>query len=955
LPPPLQIGRYVLHGEIASGGMAKVHFGRLVGTAGFAKTVAIKRLHRSLASTDSFRKMILEEARLAARVRHPNVVPPLDVVEERGELLLVMEYVHGESLARLLRAARTQGERAPLPVGAAILANVLHGLHAAHEARDESGAPLDIVHRDISPQNIMVGVDGVARVIDFGIAKAVTSEEMTSAGTVKGKVPYLSPEQLEGSPATRRTDVYAAAVVFWEVLTGRRLFGGNDDGEILRQIMGMDVEPPSALNPLVAGVVDDVVLKALARDPNDRFASARDMALALEAAVHLATATVVGAWTERLAAETLAERAERIREVEGAASSRDGAPSPGSGRTPAAADVELPAPSPARPTSPPPLPPAARPPPSPMQPTPSAIPAPPSRGAPRITIPPPPAPGAPRMSLPPQSGPQSGPPSGQGAQPRSRPPSSTRATPAPPSGARASTLPVRPPAAAHAVIEPRTVIYEPPPMPEPEFVEGVRPLSRDAPAPPPAGALRKPEIAIRNVEWLPPREATAPVGSPFKRFMRYLAAFLVLALITAWMFAPALMRAWLVTGASARGITLTIDRVDVSRRAIRLSDVRAESTELPGASMRTGTVVIGLRWLVPEKVSFDDAEVSLDGPYSVVAGRIDRYRATHGAAVTGALGGITQVEITSGRVDWKNLLGAGTSALVENVTLDMTKKTIRALGDDYHLSAPLFTMRLADAPAGPWQLDVDRQGILVRSVVRFDPVGMYPAKVTRTAGDDGSVSIALEVTPTTLADLHLPAAVFGGVASSRTRLEAHGDINIVAVQQTTTRGAAEPASASDGGLAATDAGVLAAAPPTLSRSVSGHIVLAAGGLNVFPAGPLVDLSLDLPFVGDTAAPVGARGVLAVAPATPGGGASAAVASAVMVGSLDLSGPAVKVALTGTTGPIPCARDGAAAPGAKPSAAGEVSGLAAEIAGTLDDLPGAKVHFVPLSACIPRLK
>lgn len=494
-------------------------------------------------------------------------------------------------------------------------------------------------------------------------------------------------------------------------------------------------------------------------------------------------------------------------------------------------------------------------------------------------------------------------------------------------------------------------------MPEPEFIEGVRAISRDAPAPPPAGALRKPELAIRNVEWLTPREDKPAPGSAFKRFLRYLAAFLVLTLITAWMFAPALVRAWIVTGASSRGVVLTIDRVDVSRRVIRLSDVHAESADLPGATMRTGTILIGLRWLVPETVSFDDAEIDLDGATSAFSTRFDQYRAKHGVAVTQALGGIQKIEVTSGRIDWKNLIGANTSALVENVTLDVGKNSIRALGDDYHLSAPLFTMRLAGAPAGPWQLEVDRQGILVRSRISFDPSGTYPASVTRTVGDDGSVSVSLSVPPTTLADLHLPAAVFGGVATDKTRLEAHGDVNIVAVQETTLKSAdASAASVASttpvvvqvAGGGALDAGGVAT--PITSRSVSGHVVLGAGSLVLFPSGPPVDLSLDLPFAGDTATPIALSGVLAVAPTDPSGGASAAVTSAVMAGKLDMSGPAARIQLTGTTGTVPCAAK-AAGTGAKTG----LTGLHGEIAGAFDDLPGAQVHFVPLSACTPKLK
>src|SRR5580700_4657373 len=170
LESPQVIGRYAIFGKIASGGMASVHFGRLLGAAGFSRTVAIKRLHPHLADEPEFLSTLIDEARLAARIHHPNVVPTLDVESAEGELLVVMEYVRGESLARLLRAESARGRRLPLSIASAIVIGALHGLHAAHEATSDRGAPLGIVHRDVSPHNILVGVDGMARVIDFGVA-----------------------------------------------------------------------------------------------------------------------------------------------------------------------------------------------------------------------------------------------------------------------------------------------------------------------------------------------------------------------------------------------------------------------------------------------------------------------------------------------------------------------------------------------------------------------------------------------------------------------------------------------------------------------------------------------------------------------------------------------------------------------------------------------------------------
>jgi eukaryotic-like serine/threonine-protein kinase len=315
--PTRTIGRYALHGEIAAGGMAAVHIGRLLGPVGFARTVAIKRLHPPLAKDPEFVAMFLDEARLAARIRHPNVVSTLDIVATEGELFVVMDYVQGESLARLMRVARTQQQPVPVPIVAAIMVGVLHGLHAAHEARDEQGEPLRIVHRDVSPHNILVGIDGAAHLIDFGIAKARGRVQVTRDGQIKGKLSYMPPEQLLGQGLDHRADVFAAAIVFWEALTGRRLFEGIDDGDIYARVLHGEVEPPSVYVPGLGTAVDSIVLRGLARDRTSRYPTAREMALAIEAVMPLAPPSRVGAWVESLAGEALTERMEQIADIEG--------------------------------------------------------------------------------------------------------------------------------------------------------------------------------------------------------------------------------------------------------------------------------------------------------------------------------------------------------------------------------------------------------------------------------------------------------------------------------------------------------------------------------------------------------------------------------------------------------------------------------------------------------------
>lgn len=310
------VGRYALYGEIASGGMATVHFGRLLGPVGFSRTVAIKRLHAQFAKDPDFAAMFLDEARLAGRIQHPNVVSTLDVVSLEGELFLVMEYVQGESLARLLGAVHKRGAKMPVKIVASIMTGVLYGLHAAHEATDEQGRPLHIVHRDVSPQNILVGADGTARVLDFGVAKAVGRIQSTREGEIKGKLAYMAPEQMKGMPMDRRSDIYGSAVVLWEALTVRRLFDGEHAGVVFNKVMNGEIVPPSQFVPGIPSALDDIVLRGLARDAEKRYPTAHAMAIELEERVGIASPRQVAEWLAEVAGDSLSKRATRIKEIE---------------------------------------------------------------------------------------------------------------------------------------------------------------------------------------------------------------------------------------------------------------------------------------------------------------------------------------------------------------------------------------------------------------------------------------------------------------------------------------------------------------------------------------------------------------------------------------------------------------------------------------------------------------
>ncbi len=305
--------------------MATVYLGRLNAAGGVGRIVAVKRLHAQFAKNPDFVRMFLDEARLATRIHHPNVVPTLDVVADEGELFVVMDYIRGESLSKLLRAVTASGDGIPIPIVSSIISGVLQGLDAAHEATDEQGQPLGIVHRDVSPQNILVGEDGMARILDFGVAKAASRLHETQDGQLKGKLAYMAPEQIDGA-VTKLCDLYAAGIVLWEALTGRYLFRGKTEGATIDRLVKRDIDPPSLLNEAVAAELDAVVMQALEPKPARRFASAREMAEALDSTAPAASILEVAKWVQTTAARSLHSRQEAEQTIESGADSLSGFP-----------------------------------------------------------------------------------------------------------------------------------------------------------------------------------------------------------------------------------------------------------------------------------------------------------------------------------------------------------------------------------------------------------------------------------------------------------------------------------------------------------------------------------------------------------------------------------------------------------------------------------------------------
>ncbi len=333
IQPGTTLGRYEVLMPIAQGGMAAVWAARMKGSRGFQKVVAIKTMLPDLSDDTDFEAMFHDEARLVARIRHPHIVEMVDLGDEDGLLYIVMEWIDGDTLFTLNRRAKSKGG-IPLPLLLRIAADACAGMHAAHELLDENGKPLGLVHRDVSPQNIMITFDGIVKIVDFGVAKATgRMHETRVAGLMKGKVPYLSPEQLDGGKVDRRSDIFSLGIVLYAMVSGRHPFRAQDDARTIENICTRAPVPLRELAPDTHPELEAIVLKALEKDPANRWQTCAEMQRALAQLLGSMGVTVtdgdVAAFLQDTLGDIIEQRRsalkEAIRKADGRAPSESGA------------------------------------------------------------------------------------------------------------------------------------------------------------------------------------------------------------------------------------------------------------------------------------------------------------------------------------------------------------------------------------------------------------------------------------------------------------------------------------------------------------------------------------------------------------------------------------------------------------------------------------------------------
>ncbi|MCA1665160.1 MAG: serine/threonine protein kinase, partial [Myxococcales bacterium] len=280
---PIPFGKYVLLERISVGGMAEVFKAKSFGVEGFEKILAIKRILPSMAEDADFIEMFIDEAKICGQLNHANICQIFELGRVEDSHFIAMEYVWGKDVLQIQNRFRKLRQTMKAEMAAFIAAKLCEGLDYAHKKKDAAGRPLGIIHRDISPQNILISYDGELKIIDFGIAKAASRSSKTQAGVLKGKFGYMSPEQVRGLPLDRRSDVFAIGTILYELLTSDRLFMGESDFETLEKVRNVDVPPVTSINKNVPPELERILNKALARDVDERFQWANEMQEALHA------------------------------------------------------------------------------------------------------------------------------------------------------------------------------------------------------------------------------------------------------------------------------------------------------------------------------------------------------------------------------------------------------------------------------------------------------------------------------------------------------------------------------------------------------------------------------------------------------------------------------------------------------------------------------------------------
>jgi serine/threonine-protein kinase len=761
----LRLGRYTLYDEIASGGMAAVHIGRAHGGAGFSKTVAVKRLHAQFAREPDVRAMFQDEARLSARIQHTNVVQVLDVVESGSEVFMVMEYVHGEALSTLLLMTRQRRELVPDPIIATVISGMLHGLHAAHVAKGDDGVPLNIVHRDVSPHNLLIGVDGVPRVIDFGIAMAAKRSQNTREGQLKGKLTYMSPEQLREEPVSSKTDVYAVGVMLWECLAGRKLFDSDEPVTNYMRILAGEIPRPSMLDPRVSHELEDVAMRALSLDPSARFATARDMALHIERVAQLAPAATVATWMTELAGPRLDAKLAKVAAIEKASTDSD-------------LSIEMLADESAPVRG---GPPSRRAPPAPSQRAPTSA--------------------APRA---PSSHRNVGQPSGSGGD--FAPPSmreSTRRdiaegdaalpdTPRPPSTMR---RPLTMPTPAAPVQVGQAGGYGgyggygvdagyPGGGAGTDGVPASGPRSTAFASVP--EQLRKPETLLPNVAWMPQQgiglpgtpagfEAPKPVGKSSGGAWFGLVVLLIILGGGLYFAAPALFTASYQERARGVGVEMTVAATQYKWGNLHFTRMNLTSTEVPGLSLSAESVDVEIAPLSARRVTMTDAELKVAGSPKELETAINRVLMTH-PALSGD-GNVQEVTIKGLRVHWEQPLGPQTRLEASNVDFSAQRTAGRALGSDLKADAQVVRVLTVDAKAplsfGPWGLTVARVADVWSTQATLDPTRSVPSSFAFAYGPEGMLTMDANVAGP-LKSLGIPHGALAPFAAPETILSLNG-------------------------------------------------------------------------------------------------------------------------------------------------------------------------------------